>query len=107
MHNENRDNCVRAIIHGTTRTANWREKIFQQYRDERNLWSSKALHKLAGDALSMTDHAWAKLEPYYAEGSEPFRNAVSDTARHVGFEHKSKSFPFFVNNLVATLTAVN
>ena len=107
MQNENRDNCVRSIIHGTTRTANWRERIFEQYRDERNLWSSKALHKLSGDALNMTDHVWEKLEPHYEFGSERFRNAVSDTARHVGFKHKSKSFPFFVSNLVATLSASN
>jgi hypothetical protein len=67
----------------------------------------KGLRKLAADAPSLTDEAWSKLEPHFEWGSETFREAVSQTARQVGFHHKSKSFPFFVKNLVAVLSAAN
>jgi hypothetical protein len=104
IENEEQDNCVQSITYGLTRTADWRDKVFNRYQDQRNLWASKALRKLADDAPNLTDEAWSKLEPHFEWGSEHFREAVSQTARQVGFKHKSKSFPFFVKNLVAALS---
>jgi len=98
-----KDDCVQSIAFGLTRTALWRDKIFERYGDQRNVWASKALRKLAGDTPALSEESWAQLQPHYDWGSERWREAISQTARQVGFNHKSKSFPFFVKNLVGVL----
>ena len=105
IENEEQGNCAQSIGYGLTRTADWRDKVFARYHDQRNVWASNALRKLAADAPDLPTESWEKLEPHFEWGSERFREAVSQTARQVGFQHKSKSFPFFVKNLVATLSA--
>ena len=104
IEDEDRDNCVQSIKYGITRGANWRDKVFERYHDERNVWAANALRKLADDTPSLRVDAWKALQPHFEWESERFREAVSQTARNVGFKHKSKSFPFFIKNLVAALS---
>lgn len=103
MQNEEQGNCAQSISYGLNRTADWRDKVFTRYHDQRNVWASNALRKLAADAPGLTTESWEKLEPYFEWGSERFREAVSQTARQVGFQHKSRSFPFFIKNLAYVL----
>ena len=102
IENEEQDNCVQSITYGINRTADWRDKVYERYQDQRNLWAAKALRKLASDA-HLTQESWEKLQPHFEWGSQHFREAVSQAARQVGFQHKSKSFPFFVKYLVSAL----
>lgn len=76
--------------------------MLEKYGDQRNGWASKALRKIAGDAENLDDEAWSRLQPYF--DSDEWREGVSEAARQVGFAHRSKSFPFFVKNLVAVLS---
>jgi cyclopropane fatty-acyl-phospholipid synthase-like methyltransferase len=99
-----KDDCVQSIVFGLNRTANWRDKVFERYQDQRNVWASSALKKLAGDAPGLSEDSWSQLQPHYDWGSPHWREAISAAARQVGFQHKSKSFAFFVKNLIGALS---
>jgi cyclopropane fatty-acyl-phospholipid synthase-like methyltransferase len=103
IENEKSD-CAQSIAFGLHRTANWRDKIFERYSDQRAVWAAGALRKLADDVPNLTDESWEKLKPHYDYGSERWREAISAAAREIGFSHKSKSFPFFVKNLIGVLS---
>jgi hypothetical protein len=85
IENENKDDCIQSIAFGLNRTALWRDKIFDRYGDQRNVWASKALKKLAGDTPGLSEESWAQLQPHYDWGSERWREAISQAARQVGF----------------------
>jgi hypothetical protein len=93
-----KDDCIQSIAFGLNRTSLWRDKIFERYGDQRNVWASKALKKLAGDTPGLSEESWAQLFRALA------REAIGQAARQVGFNHKSKSFPFFVKNLIGVLS---
>jgi hypothetical protein len=97
-----KENYVGSFIEILTRTANWRDKVFDRYEDERNAWASKALRKIAADAENLSDDLWTKIQPHL--GSDDWRDIVSQTAKQVGFSHSSKSLPFFITKLVRAMS---
>jgi hypothetical protein len=103
IENEKSD-CAQSIAFGLHRGAKWRDKISERYSDPHAAWAAGALRKLADDAPSLTDDQWERLKPHYDFGSERWREAISLAARQVGFLHRTKSFVFFIKNLIAVLS---
>jgi hypothetical protein len=105
IENEKLD-CFDSITFGLHRTAQWRGKMATQYpSDTRNGKAAACLAALATDNTELSDDAWAQLEPHYAFASEPWREAISQTARLVLFKQKITSRPAFVKALIAVLQA--
>jgi hypothetical protein len=103
IENEKSD-CAQSIAFGLRRGAKWRDKIYERYSDPRAAWAAGALRKLVEDAPNLTDEQWDNLKPHYDFGSERWRKSISFAARQVGFIHRSKSFVFFIKNLIAVLS---
>jgi hypothetical protein len=97
--------CVDALIFGLNRTANWRQKMAAKYpSDPRNARAADCLSKLAACANELTDEAWSQLQPHSGWASERWRESISQTARDVGFRKKIKNLPSFVSSLVDVLS---
>jgi len=104
IENENID-CTDALIFGLNRTAQWREKMAVRYpSDQRNTRAAERLLRLASDAAELSDEDWSRLQPHSGWASESWREAISQTARMVGFQHKIKDLPSFVSRLVEVLS---
>jgi hypothetical protein len=97
-----KEDCVFSLIEILTRTANWRDKVFDRYNDPRANWGSKALRKIAADTENLNDDLWSKLQPHLS--SDDWRDSVSQAAKQVGFSHRSKSLPFFITKLVRDMS---
>jgi hypothetical protein len=96
--------CIDSLIFGLNRTAEWRQKMATKYRsDPRNARAAECLAVLATDASELSDNEFSLLKPYCGWASEPWREAISQTARLVGFQHKIKDMPSFVKTLVGAL----
>jgi hypothetical protein len=103
IENEKLD-CVDSLIFGLNRTAVWRKKMSAQYpSDPRNGRAAECLAELATDASELSDDAWSQLKPHCGWASESWREAISQTARLVGFKHKIKDLPSFVKTLMGVL----
>ncbi len=101
--NENKIECMDSLIFGLNRTAEWRKKMAVRHpSDNRNTRANSYLMKLANEASQLSDEDFLQLEPYCAL-NEPWRDCVSKAARHVGFTHKIKDFPSFVEHLLEVL----
>ena len=96
--------CIDSLSFGIHRTKLWREKMLAKHpSDPRNGRAAECLAKLAIDAADLTDHEFSLLKPYCGWASEPFREAISQVGRMVGFQHKIKDLPSFVETLVGVL----
>src|ERR1035437_5156835 len=105
IENEKLD-CVDSLIFGLNRTAVWRKKTSAQYpSDPRNGRAAECLAELATDASELSDDAWSQLKPHCGWGSESWREAISQTARLVGFKQKIQELPAFVTTLIGVLHA--
>ena len=97
--------CVDALIFGLNRTAQWRQKMAARYpSDPRNARAADCLAKLATDAAALTDNDWIQLRPHSGWASERWREAISQAARAVGFIHKVKDLSSFVKQLLDVLS---
>jgi hypothetical protein len=93
--------CIDSLTFGLNRTALWRNKMAASYpSDPRNGRAAECLSKLAIDASKLTDSAWLQLKPHSGWASEPWREAISQTARLVGFKQKINDLPSFVTTLI-------
>jgi hypothetical protein len=98
--------CTDTLAFGLHRTALWRKKMAAQYpSDPRNARAAECLAALAAVASELSDDAWSQLKPHCNWASEPFREAISKTARMVGFQKHVTDFPTFVETLVGVLQA--
>ena len=96
--------CIESIKFGINRCAIWREKIGAQYPlDTRNGRAADCLAQLATSPAELSDDAWSRLQPYFDWGSEPWREAISQTARLAEFKQKITSLPAFVTALIEVL----
>jgi hypothetical protein len=96
--------CIDSLIFGLNRTGQWRQKMAVKYpSDPRNGRAAESLAELASVANKLSDDAWSQLQPHCGWASEPWREAVSKTARLVGFQHKVKDLPSFVTTLIGAL----
>jgi hypothetical protein len=96
--------CIDSLIFGLNRTAHWRKKMATQYpSDPRNGRAAECLVGLATDATKLSDNDWSQLKPHCGWASEPWREAISQTARMVGFKNKITGLPSFVSSLIGVL----
>jgi hypothetical protein len=96
--------CTDALAFGIHRTRLWREKMLIKYpSDLRNGRAAECLGKLAADAKDLSEELWLELKPYSGWASESFREAISQTARMVGFQYKIRDLPSFVDGLIRVL----
>jgi len=105
MINENEKvDCIDSLTFGLNRTAHWREKMAALYpSDPRNGRAAECLAELATHTAELTDSAWLQLKPHSGWASEPWREAIGQTARLVGFKNKIKDLPSFVESLIGVL----
>jgi hypothetical protein len=97
--------CVDALVFGLNRTAEWRKKMAVRYpADPRNARAAECLAKLASDATALSDGAWMQLQSHCGWANERWREAISQSARAVGFQHKIKDLPSFVAHLLDVLS---
>ena len=81
--------CIDAIAFGLTRTSDWRQRMATKYPgDPRNLRAAECLSKLAAEAAALTEEDWLQLKPHAGWASETFRDAITQTARAVGFQKR-------------------
>jgi hypothetical protein len=103
--NENKIDCIDSLVFGLNRARDWRRNTAAKYpSDGRNIRAADCLSKLATEASQLSDDAWSQLQPHYGWASERFREAISQTARLVGFKHKIKDVPSFVKHLLEVLS---
>ena len=96
--------CIDSLIFGLNRTSLWRKKMSAQYpSDPRNARAAECLAVLATDATGLSDDAWSQLKPHCGWASEPWREAISQTARLVGFKQKIRDLPSFITTLIGVL----
>jgi hypothetical protein len=104
MNNENKTDCIESIVRGFERTSAWRKSISANFNDPRNIRAAETLDKLAVDAAGMTDDQFASLQEHFNWASLPWRNAVSQATRQIGFHNRSKDFGSFVRALAHELS---
>lgn len=96
--------CSDTLTFGIHRTKLWREKMLAKYpSDPRNGRAAECLGKLAAAAKDLDDGLWLQLKPYSGWASEPFREAISQVGRSVGFQKKILDLPAFVDFMVGLL----
>ena len=97
--------CTDSLIFGLNRSTKWRQGMTAKYpSDPRNARAAECLAKLATDASKLTDEAWLELKPHCGWANERFCEAISQTARAMGFMHKIKDLPSFVKHLLDVLS---
>jgi hypothetical protein len=102
--NENKSECIDAVVRMLERTSAWRRSIAPNFNDPRNVRACQILDKLAVDATGMTDSQFQSLESYFARDSLQWRNGLSLAARQIGFHNRSSDFRSFVRALVHELS---
>jgi hypothetical protein len=96
--------CTDSLAFGLHRTALWRKKMAALYpSDRRNERAAECLAALATDANELSDQDWSSLKPHCGWASEPWREAISKTARMVGFQKRIQDMPTFVEALISVL----
>jgi hypothetical protein len=97
--------CIDALDFGLNRTAAWRQRMALKHPlDQRNARAVDLLAKLANETPALSNEDWLRLRPHSGWANERFREAISDAARAVGFQHKIKDLPDFVSHLVRVLS---
>jgi hypothetical protein len=71
--------------------------------DPRNIRAARCLAALAGVASELSEQDWSSLKPHSSWASETFREAISKTARMVGFQKHIIDLRTFVETLVTVL----
>jgi hypothetical protein len=105
MTNENnKSECIDAIVRMLERTSAWRRSIAPNFNDPRIARAADTLDKLAVDATAMTDSQFQSLEKYFSWDSIQWRNGLSLAARQIGFHNRSSDFRSFIRALVHELS---
>jgi hypothetical protein len=103
--NENKIDCIDSLIFGLSRTRDWRRSTAAKYpSDPRNIRAVECLSSLANESSQLSEADWLRLQKHFGWASESWREAVSQTARLVGFKHKIKDLPSFVEHLLEVLS---
>jgi hypothetical protein len=104
MIEKEKPDCVASILSALKKTSCWRLKLSGQYPDTRNAHASVMLAKLADEAPSLSDAYFDILKPHFNSNPARWREALSQSARQIGFLHNNASFPFFVRILIGLLS---
>ncbi|MDH2350869.1 hypothetical protein QCM80_09335 [Bradyrhizobium sp. SSUT112] len=104
MINDKQD-CIESVTKVLERTSVWRKSLVARWPDDpRNARAAARLDQLAADATNMTDDQWTELKSYYGWASESWRDSLNQTARQVGFHHRSGALDYFIKALVQNLS---
>jgi hypothetical protein len=99
-----KSDCTDSIAIGVNHTKRWRDKMKLKYSfDSRNARAAESLAKLTTEAVQLTDGEWLQLQPHF-DLSPKWREAVSQTARLVGFTFRIKDIHSFVEHLLDVLS---
>jgi hypothetical protein len=99
-----KSDCTDSLIFGLNHTGKWRKKMGNKFpMDPRNSRACECLFRLAREASELSDSDWRLLQPYAGWASPSWREAISIAARGVGFTHKVKDLPSFVDILLEVL----
>jgi hypothetical protein len=102
MINDKRD-CIDSIAGILESTSIWRKATAGKWpNDPRNIKAAAMLDALASNDLS--DERWAELKVHFSWASKAWRNALSETARSVGFHHRPQDIDSFAAVLVHRLS---
>ncbi len=102
---EDKADCIDSLKFGFAHSGSWRgKKAVLHPSDPRNARACQCLAKLAGEADQLSDKDFLRMQPYYGFTSERWREAISQTARLVGFKYKIKDLPTFVDALLEVLS---
>jgi hypothetical protein len=97
--------CIDALDFGLNRTGAWRQRMALKHPlDQRNARAAELLAKLANETPALSNDDWLRLKPHSGWANERFREAISDAARAVGFQHRITDLPSFVGRLVRVLS---
>jgi hypothetical protein len=91
-------------------TSAWRGTTAARFPDDapRNLRAAETLNKLATESANLTDQQWLCLKSYFGGwASETWRNALTQTARQVGFFHRCRDLDSFISVLTHQLSQSN
>jgi len=104
IENEKTD-CIDALTFGLNRTRDWRQRMAIKFPgDPRNLRAAESLSKLAADASNLNDGDWLQLKPHAGWASETFRDAITESARAVGFQKKITNLHSYAQHLMDVLS---
>jgi hypothetical protein len=104
MLNEKND-CIESIHSVLDRTSTWRKSLTVRWPDDpRNARAAARLDQLAADAANLTDEQWADLKSHYNWASTVWRDTLNQTARQVGFHHRSGDLDYFIKALAHNLS---
>jgi hypothetical protein len=99
-----KSDCTDSLAIGMNHTKRWRDKMKVKYSfDSRNQRASEILAKLTTEAVQLTDGEWQQLRRHF-DLSPKWRDAVSQTARLVGFTFRIKDIHSFVDYLLDVLS---
>lgn len=101
----NTDNdCFDSIVTHVNRSTIWRRRLQAKFPDDpRNERAADTLAKIATEATGLSQAQWAMLKPFYNWASATWLTALSDAARHIGFQCHARSFDAFVEHLTFIL----
>jgi hypothetical protein len=98
-----KSDCTDSLAIGVNHTKRWRDKMKLKYSfDSRNARAADSLAKLTTESIQLTDEEWLQLQPHF-DLSPKWREAVSQTARLVGFTFRIKDIHSFVESLIEVL----
>ena len=98
------DHCTSYTSKRLTKTQIWRESLAVRYpHDRRNRLAAESLAELATDFANLPYSDWVELKQYYKWDCQVWQEAVSITARRIGFQY-GRTLPIFVMNLVGALS---
>jgi len=107
-HVEYKRRCSASISRVLESTSLWRKATAARFPDDpRNVAASKRLDQLAIDAAELSEEEqWETLKPFfYGWTSTTFRDAVSKTAKSIGFHNRCGNLDYFIAVLVRALSA--
>jgi hypothetical protein len=101
-----KEDCAASISRVLESTSLWRKATAARFpEDDRNAKAAQRLDQLAIDAAELSEEQWQMLKPFYGWASTTFRDAVSKTAKSVGFHHRCGNLDYFIAVLVRALLA--
>jgi hypothetical protein len=99
-----KEHCASSTSNRLAKASIWREGLSVRYpQDQRNARAAESLAELAKAFADLPDSEWAELKPLYKLDCPRWQEAVSITAKRVGFQY-GRTLPIFVMNLIGLLS---
>ena len=99
-----KEDCIASLRRELNGTARWRERLAGRFSDDRNSKAVVAINRLSERLDEISDEDFAELRPHFNWASEKWLDAVSRTARQIGFAFPRPSVKFFLRVVINTLS---